>query len=176
MIRWAPLFLQRWYALSDEGLEEAQSHRLSSRRWIKERFPSATRRHVARRDLALVLERPFDVGLDQARIDQRAGLNEQIFRYQLSVQCSKQSLPHLSRDRRQTEAAASGVSSSRENSHSRRNDKRSDNASSSPSSDSAYQRCSNSAFSMASGGYDVRPHAPDRTGMTNAASGAQSII
>ena len=104
-------------------------------------------------------------------MDQRAGLDEQIFRHQLSVQCSKQSLPHLSRDRRQTEAAASGVSSSRENSRNRRNDKRSDIASSKLSSDSAYQRCSNSAFSMASGGYDGRPHAPDRTGMTNAASG-----
>src|SRR5512134_3999690 len=47
---------------------------------------------VARGDLAFVLGRPLHVGLDQARVDQRAGLHEQALRVELTVHLGKQAL------------------------------------------------------------------------------------
>src|SRR5512132_365854 len=80
----------------------------------------------------------------------------------------------LERSRKRQMVLPSGVSSSRANPQNRRNDSRSASASSSPSSDREYQRCRNRALSIESGGYDGRPQAPDRTGLTSPAAPSRS--
>ena len=134
---------------------------------------------VPLRDLALIYRRPLDVGLNQARIEQRAGLDEQPLGGQLPVEPGEQPLGQIRRHQRQPEAADClriGRFVSSANLQNRRNSSPSDSASSRPTSDSEYQRCSNSAFRIESGGYEGRPQTPDRTGLTNAANGAPSII
>src|SRR5512144_1888998 len=134
---------------------------------------------VARGDLAFVLGRPLHVGLDQARIDQRTGLHEQALRFELTVHLGKQALGQVSSDQGQTKPAhrlAVGglVIEGKPAKPSERQPVRQRLLQA--LSDKEYHRYKNSALSIASGGYDGRPHAPDRTGLTSAASGAQSII
>jgi hypothetical protein len=134
---------------------------------------------VPLRNLALRHRRSLHVGLDQARIDQRAGLHQQPLRFELTVQLGKQAPGQVSSDQRQPEAADRlGVWRFVVEGKPAKPPERQPICQRflQPPSDSEYQRCSNSAFSIASGAYDGRPQAPDRTGFTSRSSGAQSII
>lgn len=117
---------------------------------------------VALRNLAFVLRRSLHAGLDQARVDQRAALDEYILSPQLPVRLGATIAPATRPPPAPAGSGkivwASGISSLSPKPQNRRNDGRFDNASSSPASDNEYHCCRSSAFSIDSGECEGRPH------------------